>query len=90
VGGYWVYVLRCSDGTLYTGSTNDVRRRLVAHNSGRGSKYTRTRTPVVVGYLEKARGRSQALKRELEIKRLSRSAKLLLCATYSAKRHSRR
>jgi len=91
VGRYWVYILRCSDGSLYTGSTNSVERRLSEHNSGRGSKYTRSRLPVVLCYLEKSRDRSGALRREAEIKKLSRSQKLLLCASNPAiDRHSYR
>jgi putative endonuclease len=77
---YWVYILECSDGTLYTGYTSDVNRRLHEHNSGRASKYTRSRLPVNLRYFERAKNRSVALKREYEIKRLSRSEKLLLCA----------
>ncbi len=82
---YWVYMLECSDKTLYTGTTGDIPRRLRAHNSGRGSKYTRSRLPVKLAYAEKAAGRSSALTREFEIKKWSRSSKLLLCASYSAK-----
>ena len=83
--GYWVYILGCSDGSLYTGSTSDLRRRLRQHLSGKGSRYTRARLPVAVAYAERVQGRSRALKREFEIKKLSRSAKLLLCAGYAAK-----
>ena len=54
---YFVYILRCSDGSLYTGATNQVERRLAAHQSGRGAKYTRSRLPVELVYLEKAEGR---------------------------------
>lgn len=79
-----MYILRCSDGSLYTGSTNDVPRRLRQHLSGRASKYTRARLPVSVAYAESVGGRRGALKREFEIKKLSRSAKLLLCAGYAA------
>ena len=77
---YWVYMLRCSDGSLYTGYTVDLRRRLASHRSGRGSKYTRSRLPVALAYSERAPSLSLALKRENEIKKLSRSRKLLLCA----------
>jgi predicted GIY-YIG superfamily endonuclease len=86
---FWVYILECSDGSLYTGSTNEVNRRLAEHNSGRGSKYTRSRLPVVLGYLEETRNRGSALRRESEIKKLSRRGKLLLCAKSRARlRHS--
>jgi predicted GIY-YIG superfamily endonuclease len=84
-----VYILECSDGSLYTGSTNEVNRRLAEHNSGRGSKYTRSRFPVVLAYLEEAPSRGSALKRESEIKKLSRRGKLFLCAKRRAEqRHS--
>jgi predicted GIY-YIG superfamily endonuclease len=76
---FWVYIIRCSDGTLYTGSTADVSRRLAQHNSGLGSRYTRSRLPVSLTYREEVGNRGKALKRESEIKKLSRSAKLRLC-----------
>ena len=78
--GYWVYILRCADGTLYTGSTDDVDRRAAAHNSGRGAKYTRGRGPVAVVYREECPDKSAALKREAAIKRLTRPQKLALLA----------
>jgi len=73
-----VYVLRCRDGTLYTGVTNDLDRRVAAHQKGAASKYTRSRLPVRLVLKETVDGRSQALKREAEIKRLSRLRKLQL------------
>jgi putative endonuclease len=74
-----VYLLRCRDGTLYCGVTNDLDRRVRAH--GRGLvKYTRGRLPVAVAYTEAAAGRSAALKREAQIKRLTRREKLSLLA----------
>jgi putative endonuclease len=79
---YWVYILRCSDGSLYTGYTVDLERRVSSHESGRGSKYTRSRLPVSLEYLEEASTLRRALRREFEIKKLSRSAKLLLCSAY--------
>jgi predicted GIY-YIG superfamily endonuclease len=82
---YCVYIVRCSDGTLYTGSTSDIEHRLVQHNSGVASKYTRSRLPVVLVYLEKARNRSLALRRESEIKKLSRNSKLLICVRHPTK-----
>jgi predicted GIY-YIG superfamily endonuclease len=82
---FWVYILRCSDGSLYTGTTTDVRRRVGEHNSGRGAKYTRSRLPTTLAYLEKAESLREALIRELEIKKLSRSSKLLLCASNPAR-----
>ncbi|MDA4119107.1 MAG: GIY-YIG nuclease family protein [Thaumarchaeota archaeon] len=77
---YWVYIVRCSDGSLYTGCSSDIKRRLVQHNSGKASKYTRSRLPVTLSYLEKTSSRSSALKRESKIKNLNRSSKLLLCS----------
>lgn len=75
---YYVYILRCGDGTLYTGSTNDVQRRLEVHRSGRGAKYTRSRLPVELVYREALPDKSAALRREAAIKRLSRGEKLAL------------
>jgi predicted GIY-YIG superfamily endonuclease len=88
LGTYFVYILRCSDGTLYTGSTSDIARRVEEHNAGAGARYTRTRTPVALAYLEMRPSRGKALKREYEIKKLRRTEKLLLCADYEAKQHS--
>lgn len=73
--GYWVYILRCKDNTLYTGSTDDVDRRAAAHNSGKGAKYTRGRTPVTVVYREECPDKSAALKREVALKKLTRTQK---------------
>ena len=73
-----VYMLRCGDGTLYTGCTNDLPHRLEVHRSGRGAKYTRSRPPVVLAYQEEAADRSAALRREAAIKRLTRRQKLEL------------
>ena len=73
-----VYVLRCGDGTLYTGVTNDLDRRLVAHRSGRGARYVAGRLPLEVAYTEGAAGRGAALRREAAIKRLRRAEKLRL------------
>jgi putative endonuclease len=75
-----VYVLRCRDGSLYTGITTDLRRRLAAHRAGRGARYTRTRLPVRLVYRETRTTRGAALRREASIKRLPRSAKLALVA----------
>ena len=78
LGTWQVYLLRCGDGTLYTGATNDLDRRLARHASGRGARYTRARLPVELVHAERARGRSAALRREAAIKRLDRRAKLAL------------
>jgi predicted GIY-YIG superfamily endonuclease len=73
-----VYILLCGDGTLYTGVTNDLDRRLAAHASGRGARYTRGRGPFRVVVVEEAASRGDALRRELAIKRMSRRQKLRL------------
>lgn len=72
---HWVYVLECSDGTLYTGYTTDVERRVAAHNDGTGAKYTRGRTPVTLQYTEQFDSKSAAMSREYEIKQLRRDEK---------------
>ena len=76
----FVYILRCVDGSLYTGSTTDLARRLTAHRSGHGAKYTRSRLPVELAYWEEAPDWSAALRREAAIKRLTRQQKLALIA----------
>ncbi len=77
---FWsCYLLLCADSTLYCGITNDLARRMAAHNTGEGAKYTRGRTPVKLIYSEPCADKSAALKRELEIKALSRAGKLALC-----------
>ena len=75
---WWVYILRCGDGTLYTGTAADVERRLAAHRRGRGAKYTRGRGPLAVVYREACPDRGAALRREAAVKRLSREEKLRL------------
>ena len=76
---YIIYMLKCNDGTLYTGITTDVKRRVDEHNnSDKGAKYTRVRRPVELVYAEESKDRSSASKRECEIKRLSREKKLKL------------
>ena len=75
---WYLYILRCRDGSLYTGITTDVEKRLEAHQSGKGAKYTRGRGPLELIYKEECGGHSEALKRELEVKALSRAEKLKL------------
>lgn len=75
---YFVYILRCGDGTLYTGTTDDVERRFAAHSAGKGAKYTRGRGPLELLYREECADKSAALKRELAIKKLKREEKLAL------------
>ena len=72
---WYVYILRCGDGTLYTGITDDIPRRLAAHRSGKGAKYTRGRGPLELVYQEQVPDKSAALRREIEIKRLRRAEK---------------
>ncbi|MDO4952665.1 MAG: GIY-YIG nuclease family protein [Synergistaceae bacterium] len=74
----YVYILKCSDGTLYTGWTNDLEKRLAAHNAGTASKYTHSKRPVEMLWHEPCGSKAEALKREAEIKKLSRSEKLKL------------
>ena len=81
--GWCVYILRCADGSLYTGATNDLERRLATHSAGRGAAYTRARLPVEVAFAEPAADRGGALRREAAIKRLSRRQKLALIAAAS-------
>ena len=81
---HFVYMLRCADGTLYSGYTTDPNRRTAAHNSGRGAKYTRSRLPVELVYFESAETKSQALKREAALKKLTRAEKILLIERLNA------
>ena len=76
-----VYILECKDGSLYTGITDRLERRLAAHRSGKGAKYTRGRGPLHLRYLEECTDHSAALKREAEIKKLTKTEKRELCAT---------
>jgi len=75
---HFVYMVRCADGTLYTGYARDPERRTLVHNAGRGAKYTAQRLPVSLVYWEPCGSRSAALKREHQVKRLARSQKELL------------
>lgn len=77
---WFVYLLRCADGTLYTGVTTDPERRLREHNAGGklGARYTRARRPVTLAHCEEAASRSEAYRREVAIKKLSRDSKLAL------------
>ena len=74
----YTYIVRCSDGSLYTGWTDDIEKRLAAHNSGRGAKYTRARHPVTLVHLEMFSTKEQAMSREWHIKQLTRAQKLAL------------
>ena len=80
---HYVYILECSDGTLYTGWTTDLEARLATHNSGKGAKYTRSRLPVELVYFETYDDRHEAMSREWHIKQLSRKEKEELIKGYS-------
>ncbi|WP_418223109.1 GIY-YIG nuclease family protein [Clostridium isatidis] len=74
----YVYMLECSDGSLYTGWTNNLEKRIAAHNNGKAAKYTRVRLPVKLVYYEEYEDKIEAMKREYEIKQLSRKEKVKL------------
>ena len=74
----YTYILRCGDGTLYTGWTKDLEKRLATHNAGRGARYTRARLPVTLLWYETHEDPGEAMRREVAIKRLSRAQKLAL------------
>ena len=81
----YTYIVECSDGTLYTGYTNDLEKRIKAHNSGKGAKYTRSRLPVCLVYFEEYETKELAQSREWHIKRLTRAKKLELIAKAKGK-----
>jgi putative endonuclease len=72
----WVYILRCGDGSLYTGWTSDLTRRLARHSAGKASRYTASRLPVELAFAQSMTDRGAAMREEIRIKRLSRSQKL--------------
>jgi putative endonuclease len=77
----YVYIVECRDGTLYTGWTNDLQRRVNQHNSGKGGNYTRSRCPVNLRYFERFPTKQEAMRREWQIKKLSRAEKIKLLET---------
>lgn len=79
----YTYILKCADGTYYTGWTTDLEQRLKAHNQGTGAKYTRAHRPVTLAYAELHATKSDAMKREAAIKKLSRKEKEALAASFS-------
>ena len=83
----YTYILECSDGTYYTGWTNDLEKRVKMHNAGKGAKYTKPRRPVVLAYYEAFQTKEEAMRREWEIKQLKHLEKLLLIEgqTYAEK-----
>ena len=80
-GKSFTYIVECSDGTFYTGWTNNLDKRLEAHNSGKGAKYTKTRKPVKIVYTEEFETKEEAMSREYAIKRLTRAEKIRLIET---------
>ena len=76
MGSHFVYIVRCSDNSLYTGYTNNIEARINKHNAGKGAKYTKIRRPVVLVYQEMFSSKSEAMRREYEIKTFSRQQKL--------------
>ena len=79
---YYCYIVECADGTFYTGWTTDLQRRVAAHNAGRGSRYTRLRRPVRLVYCERCSSRTEAMRREIALKRKRRAAKIELIAGF--------
>ena len=80
----YTYIVKCSDETLYTGWTNNLKKRLEAHNSGKGAKYTKNRLPVKLVYFEEYDTKQEAMKREYAIKQLSRQKKLALIHSHQS------
>lgn len=74
----YTYMVKCSDGTLYTGWTNNLEKRVACHNAGKGAKYTKTRLPVELAYFEEFPTKEEAMRREYEIKQMGRKRKLEL------------
>lgn len=72
----YTYIVKCSDGSLYTGWTNDLEKRIKAHNDGKGAKYTKSRRPVALAYYEEFQSKEEAMRREWEIKQMSREKKM--------------
>lgn len=79
----WVYMVRCRDGSLYTGWTQNLPRRLAAHNNGTGAKYTRSRGPVALAWAEEAGDKKQAMAREAAVKKLAKPQKEAMAAEYA-------
>jgi putative endonuclease len=84
----FVYILRCRDGSFYTGATRDLEARLLQHQTGRGARYTRSRLPVVLAWSRRCATWSQALREEYRIKQLPRSEKALLVRAQRARRRA--
>lgn len=84
----YTYLVRCADGTLYCGWTNNLEKRLLAHNSGKGARYTRSRRPVSLVYFEEYETKHEAMSREAQIKQLARQEKEQLVRAFAAGRQS--
>lgn len=82
---FYVYILKCADGSFYCGYTTDVEKRFEKHKSGKGAKYTRARLPLEIVYVEELKTKSEAMKRECEIKKLKHSQKQQLAENYCSK-----
>lgn len=82
---HFIYIVECKDGTLYTGYTNNLEKRIIAHNEGKGAKYTRGRAPVTLRYYEQFELKSEAMKREAEVKKLKRNKKIELLMNFYCK-----
>lgn len=78
----YTYMVKCSDGTFYTGWTNNLKKRIAAHNAGKGAKYTKNRRPVELVYFEKFDTKEEAMRREWEIKQLLRAQKMKLINSF--------
>ena len=83
---HYVYILECRNGMLYTGYTNNIERRIAEHKRGTASKFTRSRLPVTLSYLEPVDNKTLAIKREIRIKHLSRIKKIELCKRYGKRK----
>ena len=84
----YAYIVECADGTLYSGWTNDLEKRVAAHNAGQGAKYTRSRRPVALKYYEEFEDKNEALRREAALKKLSRAEKQKLIKSGKIKKAS--
>lgn len=87
---HYAYMLRCADNTIYSGYALDPQKRLEAHNSGKGAKYTRARLPVKLVYYEQFETKSEALRKEIELKKLKKSEKEKLIESFKVKKNNKK
>lgn len=87
---FWVYILECADGSLYSGWTKELEKRVAQHNAGSGSKYVRSRLPARLVYAESLASKSEAMRRECALKKLTRAEKMALIAAREAKQADER